>query len=177
MEFAGGRSVDRKKRKSGLLEELQSADRPISASALAGKFGVSRQIIVGDIAILRAEGHKITATPRGYILPKETGLPICQIACKHDASQIQEELNAIVDCGGSLVDVIVEHPLYGELVGNLQISNRMEAEDFVNRVRDSKAAPLSMLTDGIHLHTISCKNPESFDRIREKLRELGILLS
>ena len=104
-------------------------------------------------------------------------MPVCQIACRHDSSQILEELNAIVDCGGSLVDVVVEHPLYGELVGNLQISNRMEAEDFVKRVRESKAAPLSMLTDGIHLHTITCQNPETFDRIRERLRELGILLS
>lgn len=156
---------------------MQAADRAISASALAGKFGVSRQIIVGDIAILRAEGHKITATPRGYILPEETGMPVCQIACRHDSSQILEELNAIVDCGGCLVDVVVEHPLYGELVGNLQISNRLEAEDFVKRVRESKAAPLSMLTDGIHLHTITCQNPETFDRIRERLRELGILLS
>ena len=106
--------MQREKRKDNIIRKLQSTDSPVSASSLAKEFGVSRQIIVGDIAILRAEGHDISSTPRGYVFPQIGTTPVYRIACKHDSSKILEELNAIVDCGGILLDVSVEHPIYGE---------------------------------------------------------------
>ena len=168
--------MQREKRKDNIIQKLQSAGSPVSASALAREFGVSRQIVVGDIAILRAEGYDITATPRGYVLPlNQEAASIYQIACKHDRAEILEELNAIVDCGGTVLDVTVDHPIYGELVGNLHISNRIEAREFVDRVNESKAPPLSLLTDGIHLHAIICRDEATLELIKEKLRSIGIL--
>lgn len=167
--------MDQERRKEEIIERLRAAGRPVSASALAGNFGVSRQIIVGDIAVLRAKGHEIMATPRGYLLADETGMPAYQVACRHKADQILDELNAIVDCGGCVVDVIVEHPLYGELVGKLEISNRLEAADFAGRVTESGATPLSLLTGGVHLHTIRCRDSKTLKQIRARLRGLDLL--
>ena len=46
------------------MELLSRADAPMSATTIAGLFSVSRQIIVGDIALLRAGGVQILATAR-----------------------------------------------------------------------------------------------------------------
>lgn len=167
--------MQREKRKDNIIQKLQSTGSPVSASSLAKEFGVSRQIIVGDIAILRAEGHDISATPRGYMLPQVGTTPVYRIACKHDSSKILEELNAIVDCGGTLLDVSVEHPIYGELVGNLRIASRIDAKEFSDKIIESNAPPLSLLTDGIHLHAITCKDKATLERIKDKLRSIGIL--
>ena len=101
--------------------------------------------------------------------------PVYRIACKHDSSKILEELNAIVDCGGILLDVSVEHPIYGELVGNLHIANRLDAKEFADKIIESNAPPLSLLTDGIHLHAITCRDENALERIKDKLRSIGIL--
>ena len=82
----------------------------------------------------------------------------------------------MVDQGCTVLDVIVEHPLYGQLTGPLQISNRYEVGQFLSRCRQSEALPLSELTEGIHLHTLSCPDEAAFQRARQALRELGILL-
>lgn len=167
--------MSKQSRMDYIIWRLEKAEDPLSASLLAKELGVSRQIVVGDIAILRAEGQEILATSRGYLLPEDTENAVYKIACKHKSSQILEELYAVVDCGASLLDVSVEHPLYGELVANLQISNRIEAEEFVRQTEESKAAPLSQLTDELHLHRIRCEKIETLEKLKEKLRELGIL--
>lgn len=159
-------------RRQAVLEILRQSSQPISASALANRFSVSRQIIVGDIALLRASGENISATPRGYvILPEISGL-IRQIPCRHNAAGMETELNAMVDQGCTVIDVIVEHPTYGQLTGPLQLSNRYEVAQFIAR----NPQPLSALTDGIHLHTLSCPSEESFRRVQDSLRAMGILL-
>lgn len=99
-------------RRTAIYKQLTAAQTPISATALAQQFSVTRQVVVGDIALLRAEGHSITATPRGYMIPAETGLRRT-IACHHSGEDTQKELFAMVDCGCTVVDVIVEHPVYG----------------------------------------------------------------
>ena len=109
------------------------------------------------------------------MLPQIGTTPVYRIACKHDSSKILEELNAIVDCGGTLLDVSVEHPIYGELVGNLHIANRLDAKEFADKIIESNAPPLSLLTDGIHLHAITCKDEATLERIKDKLRSIGIL--
>ena len=113
-------------RRNAILDTLARADQPVSAAALARRFGVSRQIVVGDVALLRAGGADISATPRGYvILPAASGL-VRRLAVRHGEDGIEAELNAMVDQGCTVLDVIVEHPLYGQLTGPLQISNRYE---------------------------------------------------
>ena len=164
-------------RRQALLDILKQNTQPISAAALAARFDVSRQVIVGDVALLRSSGEQISATPRGYVMGQEqrSGL-MRQIAVKHGPAQLQAELNAIVDNGCTVADVIVEHPVYGQLTGSLQISSRYDVKQFINRCSSFAARPLSNLTEGIHLHTLLCPDEASFERVRHSLRELGLLL-
>ena len=163
-------------RRQAILDRLRSADRPVSASALAAGLNVSRQIIVGDIALLRAGGAEISATPRGYVRPRATDGITRTIACRHTLAQTGQELDILVDNGCTVLDVIVEHPVYGQLTGQLQISSRYDVEQFLARIRDSDAAPLSMLTGGLHLHTLCCPNEDAYTRACAALKAAGLLL-
>lgn len=161
-------------RRSAIYEQLTHADAPISATALAQRFSVTRQVVVGDIALLRAEGHSITATPRGYMIPAETGLRRT-IACHHSSGDTQRELFAMVDCGCTVLDVIVEHPVYGQLTAPLALSSRYDVEQFIRRMADSHAQPISALTGGVHLHTLSCPNEAVFAHLKATLADMGML--
>ena len=163
-------------RRQAILDRLRTADRPVSASALAAGLNVSRQIIVGDIALLRAGGAEISATPRGYVLPRATDGITRTIACRHTLAQTGQELDILVDNGCTVLDVIVEHPVYGQLTGQLQISSRYDVEQFLARIRDSDATPLSMLTGGLHLHTLCCPNEDAYARACAALKAAGLLL-
>ncbi len=163
-------------RRQAILDRLRTADRPVSASALAAGLNVSRQIIVGDIALLRAGGAEISATPRGYVLPRATDGITRTIACRHTLAQTGQELDILVDNGCTVLDVIVEHPVYGQLTGQLQISSRYDVEQFLARIRDSDAAPLSMLTGGLHLHSLCCPNEDAYTRAGAALKAAGLLL-
>ena len=163
-------------RRQAILDRLRTADRPVSASALAAGLNVRRQIIVGDIALLRAGGAEISATPRGYVLPRATDGITRTIACRHTLAQTGQELDILVDNGCTVLDVIVEHPVYGQLTGQLQISSRYDVEQFLARIRDSDAAPLSMLTGGLHLHTLCCPNEDAYTRACAALKAAGLLL-
>ncbi|MBS7218846.1 MAG: transcription repressor NadR [Oscillospiraceae bacterium] len=168
--------MDAAARRAAILSVLERADHPVSAAALARKFSVSRQIIVGDVALLRAGGLSIAATPRGYMLPEERSGLIRTLACRHRVDQMEIELNAIVDQGCTVIDVIVEHPIYGQLTGPLQLSSRYDVAQFVARCRQADALPLSNLTEGIHLHTISCPDETALQRVQTALERLGVLL-
>ena len=164
-------------RRQAICDSLKAAHQPISATALAARFSVSRQIIVGDIALLRAAGADISATPRGYVAhqPSPAGL-VRQMACRHDSQGMEAELNAMVDQGCTVLDVIVDHPIYGQLTGPLQLSSRYDVAQFIARCAQADARPLSDLTEGIHLHTLSCPSEDAFRRVRTALREMGVLL-
>ena len=164
-------------RRAAVLEALRTTDEPVSAGTLAARYHVSRQIIVGDVALLRAAGEDIAATPRGYVLAPPTGGVVRRIACRHSDAEMEAELNAVVDQGCTVLDVIVEHPLYGELTGALRLRSRYDVSAFIRRCREADARPLSDLTEGIHLHTLSCPDETAFERVRTALRELGFLLN
>lgn len=162
-------------RRNNIHTQLAAADAPVSATALARQYGVSRQVIVGDIALLRAAGCSITATPRGYVIPAGGGLTV-QLACTHTAAQTQPELYAMVDCGCTVLDVVVEHPVYGQLTAALQLSSRYDVDQFMEKMTTNDARPLSLLTEGIHLHTLSCPNQGALDHLKDELCQMGILL-
>ena len=168
--------MDAQHRRTQIARRLEQAAAPISAAVLAQELSVSRQIIVGDVALLRAGGLDIAATPRGYVLARQSPGLTHTLACRHRPDEMESELNAIVDQGCTVLDVIVEHPIYGQLTGPLHISSRYEVSQFVSRCREQSAAPLSLLTEGIHLHTVVCPDEDSFQRVRLALKELGILL-
>jgi len=168
--------LDAQERRTAIAHALEQTQTPVSATALAKEFSVSRQIIVGDIALLRATGMDITATPRGYIIPRSSVGIKRTLATRHTAAEMETELNSMVDQGCTVLDVTVEHPIYGQLTGPLNLSNRYEVGQFITRCREEEAAPLSLLTEGIHLHTVLCPDEAAFDRVRESLRRQGILL-
>lgn len=162
-------------RKQKIIEEIKKCDKPISATKLASLLGVSRQIIVGDVALIRASGTNIIATPRGYVLDQQNIDNLYTIAVKHNQNELADELYTIVDMGGEVIDVIVEHAIYGQLTGKLHISSRYDVEQFLKKVNTYEAVPLSQLTDGIHLHTIQCQNIDIYNRIIQSLSEKGYL--
>lgn len=163
-------------RRKEIMEVLQKEENPISASALAKQFNVSRQIIVGDIALLRASGEEISATPKGYVLTREKDGIIRRIVCIHSGDEMERELNICVDHGCSVLDVMVEHPVYGQLAGQLQLSTRYDVSQFLESVSQDRAHALSELTDGIHLHTLRCPDEAAFQRVREELDRAGLLV-
>jgi len=164
-------------RRQRLVAWMRSHGGPIAGSELAKHFQVSRQCLVQDVAILRAAGEEILATPRGYQLPKPNDrIHRAVLACKHRPERTEEELQTLVDHGVRILDVIVEHPIYGELRGSLMLESRADIRDFLSHVQASKASLLSSLTGGVHLHTVEASRPEAIARAKAELRERGILL-
>ena len=161
-------------RRAAILEQLEKNDKPLSATALAERFHVSRQIIVGDVALLRAAGRRISATPRGYIMGEDASGITSVLACTHQPKDMGRELNLIVDYGGEVLDVIVEHLVYGQLTGQLQLRSRHDVAQFLKKAEG--ASLLSVLTDGIHLHTIRCPDEGTMLRVTDALKQEGFLL-
>ncbi len=170
--------MDSKERRKEILRLLKEKDNPIKGIDLANKLGVSRQIIVQDIAILRAKGESILATPQGYIIPMEKGNKLVKtIVCKHiKHEEIEDELKTIVDMGGKILDVVVEHPLYGEIKSPLMINSRLDVVQFMENLERTKAEPLSTLTAGVHIHSIEVENEKIFKNIKEALKEKNYLI-
>lgn len=163
-------------RRAAILTLLQEQSAPVSASALAAHFSVSRQIIVGDVALLRAAGARISATPRGYVLEQAKSGLLRTVACVHRTEDMGRELYLMVDNGCDVLDVVVEHPVYGQLTGQLALHSRYDVDQFLQRVARHGAKPLSDLTDGIHLHNLRCADEAAFQRVREQLRSANFLL-
>lgn len=170
--------MDADQRRQSILSEIISSKEPIKGTDLAKTFQVSRQVIVQDIALLRAAGHDIAATPQGYrsLKPAEFRTSRRIMAMKHSPEDIYDELMSIVDLGGRILDVIIEHPLYGEFRGRLMIAAPSEVREYLDRMVREGAEPLSALTEGVHLHTIEADREEILDRIEERLRSKGYLL-
>lgn len=163
-------------RRGRILDELKVAEGPLSATALAQRLSVSRQIIVGDVALLRAAGEGITATPRGYVLDAPRPGIVATVACAHSGADMERELTLMVDQGCTVENVIVEHPVYGQLTGPLELSSRYDVSEFIRRVRECEAQPLSALTDGVHLHRLRCPDEGALERVRAALDGAGFLV-
>lgn len=171
--------MDASLRRKEILKELQTSSEPVKGTDLSEKFGVSRQVIVQDIALLRAKGENILATPQGYLVPEAYGKSklIKTIACIHkNNEELEDELKIIVDLGGKILDVIVDHPLYGEIKSQLQIASRHDLDLFMDNLNKTKAEPLSSLTSGLHLHTIEVENENLFEKIKNALLEKNYLI-
>ncbi|MBZ4687529.1 MAG: hypothetical protein JG764_1162 [Clostridiales bacterium] len=170
--------MNAEKRRKEILNKLVASQEPITGNELSTVFNVSRQVIVQDIAVLRAAGNEILATPSGYlVINTGTDNKIKKIyAVKHSSDELEKELLIMVDSGGKVLDVIVEHALYGELKGLLMLACREDVYAFVKKLKETGAKPLSSLTTGIHLHTVEAPNEEIHNKIAEKLKKEGILL-
>ncbi len=163
-------------RRQKILEMLMTADAPVSGSALAAEFGVSRQVIVQDMALLRTHGEQvIVSTYQGYLIPKaDTG---CSRVFKvrHKAEDTERELLEIVDLGGKVEDVFVYHRIYGVVKGELNIRSRKDVREFMARLADGSSTLLMEVTDAYHYHTVLAEDRETLDLIQTRLGELGFL--
>lgn len=164
-------------RRKKLIALLQNSRKPLSGAELSKHLGVSRQVIVQDIALLRAVNKNILSTTKGYLLyyPEIQKVNRCFHVC-HTTGQISDELNTIVDCGGKVLNVIVSHEIYGEISADLIITNRQDAADFVQKVTEKKTIPLKELTDSFHYHTVEADNEAVLDLIEKRLAEKGYLV-
>ena len=166
-------------RRREIREHLLASASPVKGAMLASLFSVSRQVIVQDMAVLRAEGVNIVATPQGYLLLSGgTGADLRKtVVTRHtDDASMEEELTIMVDRGARVLNVIVEHPLYGEIAGNLMISTRDDVARFMEKMRARDGEPLSMLTGGVHLHTLELPDETTWISVLDGLREKNYLI-
>ena len=172
-----GKTMDNEERRKNILTILKDAKGSVTGTALAEKFGVSRQIIVGDISLLRAKGHPIISTPRGYNLQKKPASAGVKesFLCRHNEAMMGPELKAIVDNGGYVSNVIVMHDVYGYLEGELNIRSRRDVDLFLKQMEKRPSTPLSAITGGIHAHVVETRTQEEMDAIRDALENLGVL--
>lgn len=161
-------------RRQAILEALSAAESPISGGMLAKLTGVSRQVVVQDIALLRTKGEPILATARGYVLDRPSGA-VRLFKCLHTEAQTEDELCAIVDAGGTVEDVIVNHRVYGRMSADLGISSRRDIERFMDDIRSGKSSPLLTVTSGYHFHHVSAADEAALDDIGRALEERGYL--
>lgn len=161
-------------RREQLKRILTESGQPVTGSALAKQLSVSRQVIVTDIALLRAEGLEILSTSQGYILSREQ---MCKRIFKvhHTREECEQELNLFVDCGATVRDVFVSHRAYGVIRGDLNIRSRLDVQDFLESIRSGKSTLLSSTTEGYHYHTLLAPREEILDMIEQKLWEAGFL--
>lgn len=166
--------IEREEREKRIIEILESSETLVSGTYLAELFNVSRQVIVQDIAILKARNIDIISTNRGYRLLSKGIKKIIKV--KHDDSEIRNELNAIVDLGASIEDVFVVHKTYGEIRVKLDIKSRRDVDLLVENINSKLSKPLKNLTDNYHYHTIIVENENIFKEVQDKLKSLGILI-
>ncbi|WP_040207812.1 transcription repressor NadR [Neobacillus jeddahensis] len=166
-------------RRSLILQQLKDSTEPLTGSELAAKTHVSRQVIVGDITLLKAKNEPIIATSQGYIyLKQSSSTPSFErtIACKHSPKETAKELNLLVDHGVLVKDVRIEHSVYGDLTASVMVSNRQEVKQFMENMKRTNASLLSELTGGIHLHTISASSTHVLDKAEAALKAEGFLI-
>jgi uncharacterized protein len=167
-------------RRDWILSFLRENSSPITGAELATKTNVSRQVIVGDITLLKAKNEPIIATSQGYMyLKASTPVQLFErtIACSHTPEQAEEELMLLVDHGVTVKDVKIEHPVYGDLTASIMVTNRQEVQQFMKKVLSTKASFLSELTDGIHLHTITATSEQALDAAERALLEGNFLIN
>lgn len=167
-------------RRMKILSKLQENDTPLSGTALAKAFHVSRQVIVQDIALMRAENNGILSTNKGYLLRSkkaENTQPKRVFFVKHDTQQVMDEFMTVLELGGKILDVAVEHEIYGQICVDLLIETEADAEEFCNKLMTCGANPLKVLTDDCHYHTVCAASEKLLDLIEGDLRRKGYLLT
>jgi hypothetical protein len=168
--------VTREERLKQLKTLIEESTEPLSGEYLSNIFNVSRQAIVQDIAILRNRGFQVVSTPQGYFLPKDSKVYRRIIAVKHSPEDITTELMTIISLGGKVIDVIVEHPIYGEIRGNINVATRDDVVKFVTLMQSTGQNPLLSLSQGFHLHTIEADSERNLDEIEKTLKNKGFLV-
>ena len=165
-------------RRTEIRRLLLDTQQPLTGTALAKMLHVSRQVIVQDIALMRAENHNILSTNKGYLLRPGEGRnyqPKRVFFVRHTTGQVLEEFMTVIDLGGRILDVAVEHELYGPIRADLLIENAADAREFVEKLSLCRDNPLKVLTDDCHFHTVAAPSEKLLDLIESELRTRGFL--
>ena len=162
--------MNAEERRREIVALMTSEDKPISGGTLAEKLSVSRQIIVQDIAVLKAAGYDILSTHKGYVM-QETPLHERVFKVRHTNEQTEDELNLFVDLGGSVIDVFVWHKIYGKIEARLNIFSRHHVKQYLETIQSGKSLELMNVTSGYHYHTVRAESEDALDRIESALRE------
>ncbi len=161
-------------RRGKIIQALKNSDKAVSATTLAKEFDVSRQVIVQDVALLRANGKNIFSTNRGYLIQEdEETTRVFKV--QHEDDEVEKELTTIVDLGGTVEDVFVYHKVYGVLRAEMNIKSRMDIRNYMEEIRSGKSSLLKNVTSEYHYHTVRAERVEILDMIQEELQKKGLL--
>lgn len=161
-------------RREKIIQVLRESGKPIPGTTLAGQLSVSRQVIVQDMALLRANGWDIISTNRGYLVQGNAQASrVFKVI--HEDDEVEKELTSIVDLGGVIEDVFVYHKVYGVIRAEMNIKSRMDVSNYMREIRSGKSSLLKNVTSGYHYHTIHAESEEILDMIQEMLKENGFL--
>lgn len=162
-------------RRNQILNQMKNSQIPVSGAKLAKQCAVSRQVIVQDIALMRAAGHDIIATNRGYLLNvSHSANRIFQV--HHTDEEVEEELCTVVDLGGKVVNVMIDHKVYGHMVADLNINSRRKAIAFAADIKNGSSRPLKNITSNYHYHLVEADSEETLDLIEDALRQKKFLV-
>jgi len=161
-------------RREGIIKIIKNSDKPVSGTDLAKQLGVSRQVIVQDMALIRANGIEIISTNRGYVIQEEKEVKRV-FKVHHTNEDVEEELNLFVDLGGKVDDVFVYHKVYGVIKANLSIKSRRDVKIYMDGISSGKSTNLLNLTSNYHYHTITAEDEQTLDFIQDELNKRGFL--
>ena len=163
-------------RRTEILKLLQQAEKPVAARAMASQFGVSRQVIVQDMAVIRASTPGILSTTRGYVLQQDKDIACTrEFKVRHGQEQAAEELNLIVDCGGRVKNISISHRVYGRITAEMDIRSRQDVQEFLQALAGGASTVLSTATDGYHYHLVEAATPDRLDLIGQALQDADFL--
>lgn len=163
-------------RRSEIIKILREATSPIAAKYLAARFHVSRQVIVQDLAVIRAATPGIISTNRGYVLQQDTSFSR-EFKVRHNESQVEDELNLFVDYGGHVKNVSISHRVYGRITAEMDIRSRQDVQEFIQAMKDSQSTLLGNATSGYHYHLVEASSEKRLDLMEEKLQKAGYLVA
>ena len=163
-------------RRTEILKLLQQEEKPVAARAMASQFGVSRQVIVQDMAVIRASTPGILSTTRGYVLQQDKDIACTrEFKVRHGQEQAAEELNLIVDCGGRVKNISISHRVYGRITAEMDIRSRQDVQEFLQALAGGASTVLSTATDGYHYHLVEAATPDRLDLIGQALQDADFL--
>ena len=167
--------MTRGERRQKIIRMISASSAPVPAKELAKICNVSRQVIVQVMVLIPASLHDIIASHREYIMNAPyTAERVFKVS--HTDDQMEDELCSIVDLGGKVVNVMVNHRVYGHMEAALGINSRKKVMEFVENIRLGKSSPLKNITSNYHYHTVEAENEEILDSIEEMLREKRYLI-
>ena len=153
-------------RRGKIIQALKNSDKAVSATTLAKEFDVSRQVIVQDVALLRANGKNIFSTNRGYLIQEdEETTRVFKV--QHEDDEVEKELTTIVDLGGTVEDVFVYHKVYGVLRAEMNIKSRMDIRNYMEEIRSGKSSLLKNVTSGYHYHTVRAQMKRVLAKVQD----------